>query len=137
MNTSLATLYKSYSYGHCLLVLLFFPGLQAVTNAAGFPQPGAEYQPPSKAPNIPGSTYLQSLTGQVSDNAPVIAAWNESARPGESVTLTGTRFTLLTGSEAGSDTNVWICDGTLNYKLAIVSSSTWYTDDHASPVHQL
>jgi hypothetical protein len=76
------------------------------------PTPAAEYQPPSSAPVAPGDSFDHVFPcSTISSAAPVIANWNASTNPGESLVLTGSNFTLQNGSTAGTDTAVWIFDG--------------------------
>lgn len=66
---------------------------------------------PVGAPAAPGDTFGVTFTdpsGTADPNAPVIGEWNRTAKPGETFALTGTRFTTRTGTDAGTDTTVWI-----------------------------
>ncbi|CAK4870504.1 unnamed protein product [Aphanomyces euteiches] len=73
--------------------------------------PATEWAAPSGAPTAPGNTFGVTFTSPpatVPVNAPAIAEWNKTVKPNESFTMSGVRFTTLTGSAAGSDTTVWI-----------------------------
>ncbi len=63
----------------------------------------------SGAPTAPGDSYSESFGSATPNaNAPVISEWNLTAKPNETFTLTGTRFTSRSGALAGSDITVWI-----------------------------
>lgn len=73
-----------------------------------FPPP-TEWDMPAGAPAAPGDAYKVSFgTATPAATAPVISEWNRTAKPNESFTLTGARFTRKTGTDAGSDTTVWL-----------------------------
>src|SRR5271154_1955058 len=78
-----------------------------------FPSPPSEYLPPTGAPVAPGAAFTQSLGGPVANDAPVIAAWNESTQPGESLALTGENFAV--GSPI-----VWISNGETIVQAAVI-----------------
>lgn len=79
------------------------------------PSPASEYLPPTGAPAAPGAAFTQSFGGPVANNAPLIAAWNESTQPGESLALTGKNFTV--GSPI-----VWISNGETIVQATVVKS---------------
>ena len=82
----------------------------AATIIVDFPAPGAEYQAPNGAA-APGESFRQTFAGSVVAGAPIISEWNVSTGPGQSLTLTGTRFSLEGSPSIGTDTSVWISDG--------------------------
>lgn len=66
---------------------------------------------PPAAPTAPGDSFPVVFSDMASTpvaGAPKIAGWNETVKPDESFTLTGSAFTTRTGADAGSDTTVWI-----------------------------
>ena len=105
------------------LVLVVLVGPPTLARAASFPRPAAEYLPPTGAPTAPGNAFGLSFSDSVIANAPVIAAWNESTRPGESLTLTGIRFTTENGARANQNTTVWISDGSTFIQLTVIKAT--------------
>lgn len=78
----------------------------AEAQSIDLPSP-AEWAAPSGMPTAPGGAFNPTFrSASTSPEAPVVAEWNRTAMPGESFTMTGTRFTLREGSAAGSDTRV-------------------------------
>jgi Secretion system C-terminal sorting domain len=69
-----------------------------------------EWKSMSKMPAIAGDGFTINFTGNVAVNseAPVVGEWNRTAKPNETITLSGARFTLRTGVNAGSDTRVYL-----------------------------
>lgn len=70
-----------------------------------------EWGEPPAAPSAPGDDYPVAFadTGALPDpNAPQISEWNDTVKPDESFTLTGAKFTLRSGADAGTDTTVWV-----------------------------
>jgi hypothetical protein len=76
-----------------------------------------EWAAPSGAPVAPGDPSQATFSdpsGAVAPNAPVIAEWDRTTKPGESFTMTGVRFTLRAGADSGTDSTVWVWADTPN-----------------------
>lgn len=70
-----------------------------------------EWGEPASAPTPPGDDFpvvFSNLGATPDPAAPQISEWHETVKPDESFTMTGARFTSRTGSDAGTDTIVWI-----------------------------
>ncbi len=83
----------------------------ATTNISLQLPAATEWAAPAGAPIAPGDRYpiMFSTSAVMSDPAaPVISGWNITAKPDESFTLSGIRFTTGNGTDIGSDTTVWI-----------------------------
>lgn len=72
----------------------------------------------------PGEPFEEIWSdGEVSPDAPVVAEWNRTASPGESLTLTGTRFTLA--GDQKDDTTVWVYAGG-----DVVQADVWILEEN-------
>lgn len=89
---------------------LVFALAVASGSAATVPLPApSEWIAPSGAPAAPGDAFDVTFTGTAPvAAAPVIGEWNRVVTPDESFVLTGARFTQRNGTEAGTDTTVWV-----------------------------
>lgn len=70
-----------------------------------------EWAAPAGAPSAPGDTFGISFPSpgvSVDGSAPVISEWTQTAKPSESFTMSGIRFTSRSGADAGTDTTVWV-----------------------------
>ncbi len=77
-----------------------------MTPTVDLPAP-LEWAAPAGMPTAPGDPFPAAFTGSVPNaQAPVVAEWNRTVKPGESFTLTGARFTVRAGTLTGSDTRV-------------------------------
>ncbi len=65
---------------------------------------------PSSKPGLPtgSDVFTPSFTGTVSSQAPVISEWTKTGKAGDTIVLTGWKFSELTGSQAGTDTKFWV-----------------------------
>jgi hypothetical protein len=90
--------------------ILFAMAISLSVQAASSLQlpPPSDLSPPAGAPNAPGDAFPVTFGNPPAANTPVIAAWNESVRADESLTLTGINFTVRTSTDTGSDTTVWV-----------------------------
>jgi PA14 domain/Pectate lyase superfamily protein/Calx-beta domain len=70
---------------------------------------GTQSAPGSK-PTLPtgSDVFTPSFTGTVSSQAPVISEWTKTGKAGDTIVLTGWKFSGLTGSQAGTDTKFWV-----------------------------
>ncbi|MBW4550087.1 MAG: DUF4082 domain-containing protein [Aphanocapsa sp. GSE-SYN-MK-11-07L] len=70
---------------------------------------GTQSAPGSK-PTLPtgSDVFSPSFTGMVSSQAPVISEWTKTGKAGDTIVLTGWKFSGLTGSQAGTDTKFWV-----------------------------
>jgi hypothetical protein len=89
------------------------PTSQLYTPATPLPPPPTGDLPgligqfvPTRNPVLPSGsdTFNPSFNGAVSSQAPLIAEWTRSAQPGDTIVLSGWKFSNLTGSQFGSDT---------------------------------
>lgn len=77
----------------------------------------------ANAPSLPANVdvFAPLFSSTAPDaSAPVIAEWTRSARPGETVILTGDQFTSWTGDSAGADTRIWV------YAQSTAGNGTYY-----------
>jgi hypothetical protein len=65
---------------------------------------------PSGPPPLPGGSdiFNPSFNGSVGVQAPIISEWTKTAQPGDTIVLTGWKFSQLTGSQMGTDTKFWV-----------------------------
>ncbi len=90
-----------------VLIATAVPGF-TVNPPVNFPPP-TEWNQPAGAPSAPGDAYSATFgTSTPAANAPVIAEWTRIAKPDETVTFTGAKFTSRTGVDAGTDTTIWL-----------------------------
>ena len=69
-----------------------------------------EWKATTQMPAITGDGFSINFSQSVEVNslAPVIGEWNRTAKPNETITLSGTGFTMRSGVNAGSDTRAYI-----------------------------
>ena len=92
-----------------IILILFIAACPLFTQAqVNVPlPPPTEWAAPAGMPAAPGDIVNVTFTGPAPATlAPVVGEWNRTAKPGETFSLTGTRFTARTGGLAGSDTRV-------------------------------
>lgn len=92
-----------------LVATSLFPGIAMLHGQIiNLPAP-VEWEPSEEMPPAPGSQLTAEFSEDpINPDAPVIGEWNRTALPGESFTLSGTRFTLEEGDAVGSDTRVYL-----------------------------
>ncbi len=82
----------------------------AMSSGVTLPPP-TEWAAPTGAPTAPGNPFPLALAAPskaIDPSAPVISGWNDTAKPNESFSLSGIRFTMRASADAGSDTTVWL-----------------------------
>jgi hypothetical protein len=76
----------------------------------------------------PGDNYSVTFSDMSATHvpgAPKIAAWNDTVKPDESFTMTGTGFTTRTGPDEGTDTIVWVWARTSASSGVLRQARTW------------
>lgn len=98
----------------------------AQSGALGLPAP-LEWGEPSSA-SAPGDGFPAAFADMAATpdaGAPRIAGWNDTVKPDESFTLTGTGFTTRAGADAGTDTIVWVWARTSPSGGTLRQAKTW------------
>lgn len=69
-----------------------------------------EWKTTMQMPAITGDGFSINFINPVAVDslAPIVGEWNRTAKPNETITLSGTGFTMRTGVNAGSDTRAYI-----------------------------
>lgn len=104
-----------------LLLLLVVTSLSAAT----VPLPPPSEWVTGGLPTAPGESFPLTCTGATVANAPAISEWQRTARPDETFTMTGIRFTARSGAAAGSDTTVWLAARTAAGAVVLRQCQLW------------
>jgi len=69
-----------------------------------------EWKADAQMPTVTGDGFSINFTNTITVDslAPVVGEWNRTAKPNETITLSGVRFTLRSGVNSGSDTRAYI-----------------------------
>jgi hypothetical protein len=69
-----------------------------------------EWKADAQMPTVAGDGFSINFTNTITVDslAPVVGEWNRTAKPNETITLSGVRFTLRSGINSGSDTRAYI-----------------------------
>ena len=88
----------------CLITLPFLAQTNVTLPSAN------EWKADAQMPTVTGDGFSINFTNTITVDslAPVVGEWNRTAKPNETITLSGVRFTLRSGINSGSDTRAYI-----------------------------